>query len=64
MQDRYIRWPEIRQITGLSRTTVWRLERNGNFPARRQLAFGNSVGWLQSELTTWIETRITPGGKS
>jgi len=56
MQDSYVRWPTVKSLTGLSRTTVWRLEKSGQFPPRRQLG-AKSVAWLQSELTSWVESR-------
>ena len=54
--DRFIREPECREITGLSRSTRWRLERNGRFPQRRQISAG-ATGWLASELAAWIAER-------
>lgn len=42
--------------TGLSRTTLWRLERRGDFPRHRQLST-HAVGWLEEEVTAWICTR-------
>lgn len=61
-QDRILRKDEAMALSGLSRTTLWRLERDGNFPARRQLSVG-AVGWLKSEIDAWIEARqaITSG---
>jgi len=56
VQDTFMRWPEVKETTGLSRTTVWRLERAGGFPKRRQLG-GNCVAWLESEVRGWMETR-------
>jgi predicted DNA-binding transcriptional regulator AlpA len=55
--DRFIREVERRQVTGLSRTTWWRLERQGVAPKRRQLS-ANSTGWLLSEITAWMQSRI------
>jgi prophage regulatory protein len=55
-QDRFVREAEREEITGLSRTTWWRMERSGNAPRRRRIS-ANSVGWLLSELTEWIRTR-------
>ena len=43
MQNEFLRWPRVRQLTGLSRSTVWRLEKNGQFPARRKLS-ANIIG--------------------
>ena len=56
MLDRVIREPECERITGLSRTSRWRLERDGLFPKRRQIS-ANTIGWLQSELAEWINKR-------
>jgi prophage regulatory protein len=56
--ERFVREAECRDITGLSRTTRWRLERTENFPKRRQIS-DNAVGWLFSELRTWLDTRQT-----
>ena len=54
--DRFVREPECKALTGLSRVTRWRMEREGTFPARRQIA-PNAVGWRLSELLEWLETR-------
>lgn len=54
--DSFIREPECRQVTGLSRVTRWRLERAGLFPKRRHLSFG-TIGWLRSEIAHWVSTR-------
>jgi len=47
---------EVRGVTGLSRTTVWRLETQGDFPSRRQIT-AKRVGWLVSEVEKWAESR-------
>ena len=56
MQNEFLRWPRVRLLTGLSRSTVWRLEKNGQFPARRKLS-ANSVGWSLIELQAWMQSR-------
>jgi prophage regulatory protein len=45
--------PEVRRLTNLSRTTRWRLEREGKFPKRLRLS-GNRVGWQADEVLAWI----------
>jgi prophage regulatory protein len=52
----FIREPECRSLTGLSRATRWRLERAGLFPKKRQLSPG-CKGWLRSEIQQWIAER-------
>ncbi len=53
---RLIRSKELTQLVGLSRSQVYRLERAGKFPRRRQLG-PNSVAWVLSEVLAWCETR-------
>ena len=54
--DRIVREAECRALTGLSRTTRWRLERAGGFPRRLRLS-KNTVGWRFAELAEWIASR-------
>ena len=44
-----IRPSHIKEITGLSKTTIWRLEQAGNFPKRRKIGEG-CVGWIYTEV--------------
>jgi prophage regulatory protein len=54
--DGIIREPECRRLSGLSRSTRWRLERAGKFPQRRQIS-DNAVGWFKSELLAWLASK-------
>jgi prophage regulatory protein len=56
LQERIMRYPHLKATTGLSRSTIWRLERDGNFPKRIQLS-KNAVGWKQSEVSQWLQSR-------
>lgn len=51
--DKIIRSKEVQELTGLSRTTIWRLEREGKFPARVPLTASN-VGWRLTDVQEWI----------
>lgn len=51
-----IRRPEINEITGLSVSTIYRLEKSGGFPKRRQIS-NKSVAWVLSEIEEWIKSR-------
>lgn len=53
---RYLRWPEVKQRTGLSRSTVWRLELEGGFPRRVQLSRG-TIGWAETDVEDWLRNR-------
>ena len=54
--DRIMREPEVKHVTGLSRTTRWRLARKGKFPKLRELA-PNCKGNLESEIRAWLAER-------
>jgi len=40
----------------LSRTTIWRMERAGDFPKRIQIS-ANRIGWLEADVDAWVEER-------
>ena len=52
----FIRRSLLKQVTGLSPSTVDRLERAGTFPSRRRVGPG-VVGWLYSEVAQFLEQR-------
>jgi prophage regulatory protein len=55
-EDRLIREEECARLSGVSRSTRWRLERRGRFPRRRQIS-ENATGWLLSEVLSWLRSR-------
>lgn len=48
--------PTVAQVVAMSTAAIERLERDGNFPKRRQLS-GRRVGWLMREVQEWAESR-------
>ncbi|WP_271143608.1 AlpA family phage regulatory protein [Brevundimonas sp. NIBR10] len=54
--DRLLAWPRVQDITGLSRTTAWRLQRAGSFPSPVRISV-NRVAWRESELLAWSAAR-------
>jgi prophage regulatory protein len=58
--DRIIRESEVRNRTGLSRTTRWRLIQRKKFPAPVSIS-DYAVGWRESEIQAWIEGRMRTG---
>jgi prophage regulatory protein len=47
---------KVHELTSLSRTTRWRMERRGEFPKRVRLSAGR-VGWRQADIEAWIRSR-------
>ena len=54
--DRILRLREVEAIVGLKRSTIYRKLSTNNFPRPRRLC-GSSVGWLNSEIQSWIRQR-------
>jgi prophage regulatory protein len=46
------------KLSGLSRSSIYRLEALGLFPARVKLS-GSAVGWRSDEIHSWITSRKT-----
>jgi prophage regulatory protein len=57
---RFLRFDAVRERTGLSRTTIWRLERKGIFPPHRQIS-ANAVAWREDEVEAWMLSRAKTG---
>jgi len=54
---RLLRFPAVRARTGLSRSTIWRLERRGAFPRHRRIS-PNAVAWLEQDVSEWIQSKV------
>lgn len=54
---RIIRLPEVKSRSGLSRSTIYALIKEGDFPTNISLG-GRSVGWIEQEVDEWIASRI------
>ena len=54
---RILRLPLVRERTGLSRSSIYLRISEGRFP--RPISLGErAVGWLESEITEWLNRRI------
>lgn len=59
--DRMLRNPEVLELTGVSNATLYRWIKEGHFPAPVKLG-PNSVGWRESALQEWLDSREPAGG--
>ena len=57
MSHRILRLPEVKKLTGLSRSTIYLRMANHEFPESISLG-GRAVGWLEQDINKWIEERI------
>lgn len=53
--DKFLRFEEVEEITGLSRTTIWRWEKIGKFPSH-YLLYGSIAVWKLSEVMVWYNS--------
>ncbi|WP_046168875.1 helix-turn-helix transcriptional regulator [Chromobacterium vaccinii] len=52
-----LRLPDVMKVTGLSRSSLYALIKQGQFP--RQIQLGpRAVAWLSSDVDSWLEERI------
>lgn len=52
--ERLLKFESVCGLVGLSRTTLWRLEKVGAFP-RRVKVTSRCVRWRLSEINAWID---------
>lgn len=56
--NRIIRPTELRQILGVSASTLWRMQKSGALPRPFKLGLGaRAVGWKSRVIEDWIESR-------
>ena len=51
-----IRFPALSKMLGISRSTLFRWMRDGEFPRNFNMG-ANSVAWLYSDIESWIQSR-------
>lgn len=53
MTDRLLKLSEVKEITGLGKTMIYRLIRAGSFPAQYKPG-GYASRWSESEVLGWV----------
>jgi prophage regulatory protein len=57
-QKRIRRLPWVMEVTGYSKTSIYRLSKLNLFPKPVPLNDGGAVGWLEHEVNGFIESRV------
>lgn len=55
---RIIRLPDVKETTGLAKSTIYKKVAANEFPKPIPLG-SKSVGWLESEVQKWIENKVS-----
>lgn len=56
MTDKILRCLDVQEVTGLSRSTIYRMMNRDDFPKATKLGI-RAIGWRQSAVADWIEAR-------
>ncbi len=54
----FMRMKELIKLLQLSRSTIWRMERDGILPARVKIS-SRAIAWRRNEIENFIKTRTT-----
>ena len=57
MEQRILRLPIVKSLTGLSESTIYLRMSEGSFPKQVNLG-SRAVGWISSEIDHWIEEKL------
>ena len=58
MDNRILRLPQVIELTGFSRSSIYALMKTGEFPLNIKLG-QRAVGWKEQDITNWINTRAS-----
>jgi prophage regulatory protein len=58
MAYQILRLPQVKNQTGLSRSSIYLRISEGSFPKQVGLGGGRAVGWLESDIQNWIKQRL------
>jgi len=62
MSKKFIRLTEVKNKTGLSRSSIYLRMSNGKFPQSISLG-SRAIGWLESDINEWLEQCIATSKK-
>ena len=62
MENKFLRRREVEEITGLSRSTIYRMVKTGQFPQPVRVG-RKAVRWRLSDIIAWMESRPLAWGQ-
>lgn len=57
MSHKILRLPIVKELTGLSRSTIYLRISKNEFPAPISLG-GRAVGWLEGDVNAWLAEKV------
>lgn len=58
---RILRLAEVKHITGIGRTKIYELMKEGRFPKAHPIAGAHMVGWDSVEIDKWVDQQLDGG---
>jgi len=56
-ENRFIRMPDLRTKVGLSKSQIYKLIQQGEFP--KQIKLGDKIAvWIDSEVEEWMSSKV------
>lgn len=62
-RDRLLRLPDVEAATGMKKTTIYSMMKEGEFPKNLRINRRLSV-WSESAVLQWVQARINDGGRA
>ena len=58
VQAQFLRLPQVKELTSLSKSTIYRLMDEGDFP--KQISLGaRSVVWVRAQVEDWCAQKVS-----
>lgn len=57
MKIKLLRLPQVIEMCGLARSTIWARVKNREFPAPIKLS-SRSTAWIERDVQAWIQSKI------
>lgn len=54
---KFLRLPEVKEKTGLSKSAIYKKIKEGEFPVSVPIG-SRTVAWLESDINEWLEWRV------
>lgn len=58
MENRILRLPQVIELTGFSRSSIYSMMQDGDFPLSIKLG-KRAVGWKEEDINKWVNSRAT-----
>lgn len=62
MKNKILRMPQVIEICGHSKSSIYALMAKNLFPKSIKIS-ERAIGWLESDIQEWIDSKVRDGGR-